>query len=67
MLAKEILSKTREEINSQCMEDLAGEIKKKQAQIDEFTRSIKKASQNVEYTLGNKIEAQPEQQPEESK
>ena len=49
------------------MEDLASEISKKQAQIDEFTRANKKTNQNVMYTLEKKIEAQPEQQPEESK
>ena len=38
VLAKEILSKARDEVNQMCMEDLSNEIKAKQAKIDEFTR-----------------------------
>ena len=38
MLAKELLSKARDEVNQMCMEDLSNEIKAKQAKIDEFTR-----------------------------
>ena len=49
------------------MDDLASEIQKKQAQIDEFTKANKKSTQNVEYSMKKKIEEQSEQQPEESK
>ena len=45
------------------MEDLASEISKKQAQIDEFTGKNKKAKQDVEYTI---VEQQLVQKPEES-
>ena len=51
MLTKEILSKAREEVSQQCMEDLASEISKKQAQIDEFTKANKP---DVEYIMTKK-------------
>ena len=53
MLTKEILSKAREEVSQQCMEDLANEISKKQAQIDKFTKANKKPV--VDYTITKKI------------
>ena len=64
LLAKEILSKAREEVNQQCMEDLASEINKKQAVIDEFTLVNKKNDPNVKYILEKKNEAQKVHQPE---
>ena len=45
------------------MEDLASEIRKKQAQIDEFTGKNKKAKQDVEYIMA---EPQSVEKPEES-
>ena len=56
VLAKEMLSKAREEVNQQCLEDLASEISKKQEQIDKFTRSNKPST--VKYILEQKKEAQ---------
>ena len=38
MLAREILSKARDEVNQQCMKDLASEISIKQAKIEEITK-----------------------------
>ena len=46
------------------MEDLASEINKKQAVIDEFTLVNKKNDPNVKYILEKKIEAQKDDQPE---
>ena len=43
MLAREILSRAREEVNQHCMEDLAKEITKKQDKIEE----IKKINQKT--------------------
>ena len=54
VLAKEILSKTREEVNQQCMEDLASEISKKQEQIDKFTQA--KKTSTVQYSLAQQVE-----------
>ena len=38
MLAREIFSKARDEVNQQCMKDLASEISVKQAKLDEITK-----------------------------
>ena len=43
ILAKEILSKAREEINEHCVTDLAHEIKYKQAEIDSIKEQDEKA------------------------
>ena len=39
MLAREIFSKARDEVNQQCMKDLASEISVKQAKLDEITKA----------------------------
>ena len=38
VLARELLSKARDEANQYCMADLAKEISKRQEKIDEFTK-----------------------------
>ena len=40
ILAREILSKAREEVNKLCMEDLAEEINKRQEKIDEMKKTM---------------------------
>ena len=67
MLAKEILSKARDEVNQMCMEDLSNEIKAKQAKIDEFTRVNGKTTIKVDYKLQEKEPVQSEHQLEETK
>ena len=44
ILAKEILSRAREEVNQHCMEDLAKEISKKQQEIKELKKINEKTN-----------------------
>ena len=57
ILLKEIISKAREEVNKQSLEDLACEISEKQKTIEEFAKADNK-NVNVNYT---KTEVLPEQ------
>ena len=50
LLAREILSKARDEVSQQCMKDLANEIKIKQDKIAIFIRHEKKM-QNVKHSI----------------
>ena len=51
ILAREILSKARDEVNQHCLEDLAKEISKKQDKIEEMKKINDKTNVNREYIL----------------
>ena len=51
VLARELLSKAREEVNQHCMEDLAKEINNKQQEIKNLKKINKKTSVQTEYTV----------------
>ena len=56
ILAREILSKAREEVNKQCLEDLANDINEKQETIKKISK-VESKSMQVNYTG---TEAKPE-------
>ena len=51
VLAREILSRAREEVNQHCMEDLAKEISKKQEKIEEIRKINEKTQVKTKYAL----------------
>ena len=51
ILAREILSRARDEVNELCMEDLAKEIGKKQDKIEEMKRINQKSLVKPDYSL----------------
>ena len=62
VLAREILSKARDEVNQQCMKDLASEISIKQAKIDEITKvRDKKVRDEFRIKEGQAENNKPEQ------
>ena len=50
MLARELLSKARDEANQYCMADLAKEISKRQEKIDEFTK-VNEKKVKIDYKV----------------
>ena len=67
ILAREILSRAREEVNQHCMEDLAKEISNKQQEITELKKISEKNSVQIKYDLkeGSKEEGNDEVNPEQ--
>ena len=53
VLAKEIISKAREEVNELCMEDLAREIDNKQKKIEEMKKLEDKTAYMPKYVLSD--------------
>ena len=51
VLAREILSRAREEVNQHCMEDLAKEITRKQEKIEEIKKINEKTHVKTIYAL----------------
>ena len=51
ILAREILSKARDEVNQHCLEDLAKEISKKQQKIEDMKKINDKAVVQKDYVL----------------
>ena len=51
ILAREILSKARDEVNQHCMEDLAKEINKKQQKIEDMRKIDESTNVDNEYVL----------------
>ena len=52
-LVRELLSKARDEVNKQCMDDLANEVEKKKEQIKDFKKIEDITRTNPEYYLEN--------------
>ena len=55
-LVRELLSKARDEVNKQCMDDLANEIVKKKEKIKDFKKIDEFTRTNPEYYLKNSKE-----------
>ena len=63
MLAREIFSKARDEVNQQCMKDLASEISVKQAKLDEITKvNERKVKEEFKIKDGQAQNDKPEPQ-----
>ena len=61
ILAREILSKARDEVNQHCLEDLAKEIGKKQEKIEEMKKINDKTNVKREYILKEAAKEQKEE------
>ena len=56
ILAREILSRARDEVNQHCMEDLAKEINSKQLQIEKMNRKSKVENNEMRQKLAKGIQ-----------
>ena len=56
ILAREILSRARDEVNQHCMEDLAKEINSKQLQIEKMNRKSKVENNEIRQKLAKGIQ-----------
>ena len=56
ILAREILSRARDEVNQHCMEDLAKEINSKQLQIEKMNRKSKVENNKMRQKLAKGIQ-----------
>ena len=65
ILAREILSKARDEVNQHCLEDLAKEIGKKQQKIEEMKKINDKTVVQKDYVLRKEIKREDAKQEEE--
>ena len=52
-LVRELLSKARDEVNKQCMDDLANEVENKKEKIKDFKKIDKVTKINQQYYLEN--------------
>ena len=52
-LVRELLSKARDEVNKQCMDDLANEIENKKEKIKDFKKIDEVTKINKQYYLEN--------------
>ena len=65
ILAREILSKARDEVNQHCLEDLAKEISKKQHKIEEMKKINDKTVVQKDYVLRKEIKREDANQKQE--